>query len=83
MSLLGGVRARAKLTRQRVVFNDTFSGTSVNQGAMKVDLPLGSHAPISSSVTASSSGSSAVLVLQSSKGGQTVFRDDAEILNLR
>jgi hypothetical protein len=93
------VTAGARLTRQLVVFNDTFSGTSIDvswemhagsaggaisdQGTTKVEVPLGSHTTTSISVTAPSSGSSAVLVLQANKGGQAIFREDAETFNLR
>ena len=69
-----------------MVFNDTFSGTSVDvswemhqetadgtiadQGTTKLDIPLGSRTTTSISVTTPASGSNAVLVLQSSKNGQ-------------
>ncbi len=88
-----------KLTRKLVVFNDTFSGTSVDvswemhgetadgaivdQGTTKLDIPLGSRTTPSISVTTPSSGTNAVLVLQSSKNGQVIFRDDAEKLQLQ
>ena len=88
-----------KLTRQLVVFNDTFSGTAVDvswemhagtatgaisdQGMTTLQIPLGSHATTSISVTAPASGSSAVLILQSSKSGQVIFRDDAEAFTLK
>jgi hypothetical protein len=89
----------AKLTRKLVVFNDTFSGTAVDvswemhagtadgaiadQGTTKLDIPLGSRTNTSITVTAPSSGTSAVLVLQSSKNGETIFRDDAEKFSLK
>ena len=88
-----------KLTRKLVVFNDTFSGTSVDvawemhaetadgaiadQGTTKLDIPLGSRTTTSISVTTPASGSNAVLVLQSSKNGQVIFRDDGEKLKLQ
>jgi hypothetical protein len=88
-----------KLTRKLVVFNDTFSGTSVDvawemhaetadgaiadQGTTKLDIPLGSRTTTSISVTTPASGSNAVLVLQSSKNGQVIFRDDGEQLKLQ
>jgi hypothetical protein len=88
-----------KLTRKLVVFNDTFSGTSVDvawemhaetadgaiadQGTTKLDIPLGSRTNTSISVTTPASGSNAVLVLQSSKNSQVIFRDDGEKLKLQ
>ena len=88
-----------KLTRKLVVFNDTFSGTSIDvawemhadtadgaiadQGTTKLDIPLGSRTTTSISVTTPASGSNAVLVLQSSKNGQVIFRDDGEKLKLQ
>ena len=88
-----------KLTRKLVVFNDTFSGTSIDvawemhaetadgaiadQGTTKLDIPLGSRTTTSISVTTPASGSNAVLVLQSSKNGQVIFRDDGEQLKLQ
>jgi hypothetical protein len=59
------------------------SGTISNQGTMTLQIPLGSHMTTSISVTAPSSGTTAVLVLQSSKGGQVIFRDDAESFSLQ
>jgi len=89
----------ARLSRQIVVFNDTFSGTGVDvswemhagsatgaiadQGTVHLDIPLGRHATATIAVTTPSSGTSAVLVLQSSKGGQTIFRDDAQTFTLQ
>jgi len=89
----------AKLTRQLVVFNDTFSGTGVDvawemhadsatgaitdQGGMHVDVALGQRATASLTVTAPSSGTNAVLILQSSKNGVVIFRDDAELFRLQ
>ena len=88
-----------KLSRQLVVFNDTFSGTAVDvswemhegtasgaisdQGMTSLQIPLGSHVTTSISVAAPASGSSAVLILQSSKSGQVIFRDDAEAFSLK
>ena len=88
-----------KLTRKLVVFNDTFSGTSIDvawemhaetadgtiadQGTTKLDIPLGSRTTTSISVSTPASGSNAVLVLQSSKNGQVIFRDDGEQLKLQ
>jgi hypothetical protein len=89
----------AKLTRQLVVFNDTFAGTLVDvswemhagtadgeiadQGKVQLDIPLGTRKTTSISVTAPASGSAAVLVLQASKGGTVIFRDDGEAFKLQ
>jgi hypothetical protein len=89
----------AKLTRQLVVFNDTFSGTAVDvtwemhagsadgdisdQGKVQLDIPLGSRKTTSISVTTPASGSGAVLVLQSSKSGSVIFRDEGEAFKLQ
>jgi hypothetical protein len=78
---------------------DTFSGTSVDvswemhadtadgaisdQGTTKLEIPLGSRTNTTISVTAPSSGSNAVLILQSSKNGQVIFKDDGEKLKLQ
>jgi hypothetical protein len=95
---LEAVSKGAKLTRQLVVFNDTFTGTTVDvawemhsgtatgtladQGTTELDIPLGSRTTTSISVTAPSSGSAAVLILQASKNGQTIFSDDGEQFTL-
>jgi hypothetical protein len=89
----------ARLSRQVAVFNDTFAGTAVDvswemhqdgaggpvtdQGTMHVDVPLGRHVMAPISVTAPASGTTAVLVLQSTKNGNVVFRDDAETFRLQ
>ena len=89
----------AKLTRQLVVFNDAFSGTTVDvawemhagtadgeisdQGKVQLDIPLGSRKTTSISVTAPASGTAAVLVLESSKGGSVIFRDDGQVFKLQ
>jgi hypothetical protein len=82
------------LARQLVVYNDTFAGTAVDvawemhtdsaagplvdQGATRLDIPLGGHAALPIQVKAPSTGTRAYLVLQSSKGGSAIFREDAE-----
>jgi hypothetical protein len=45
--------------------------------------PVRAHTTTSISVTAPSNGTTAVLVLQSSKDGQIIFRDDAQTLQLQ
>jgi hypothetical protein len=82
-----------------MVFNDTLSGTGVDvswemhqdsasgamsgQGTMQLDIPLGGHANITATVTAPASGTSAVLVLKSSKNGTMLFEDDGEAFTLQ
>lgn len=89
----------ASVSRQLMVFNDTFSGTGVDvawemhqdsatgpmsdQGSMHVDVPLAGHVNLTAKVTAPSSGTTAVLVLQSSKNGSVIFRDDGEAFTLQ
>ena len=93
------VSSGSKLTRQLMVFNDTFSGTAVNvswemhqdsatgamsdQGSQIVTVPLGQRSAISITVTAPSSGTKAVLVLTSTKNGQQIFMDDGEAFTLQ
>jgi len=88
-----------KLSRSLVVFNDTFAGTGVDvawemradsasgavadQGSMHLEVPLGTRTTTSIGVTAPSAGTNAVLILQASKGGQVIFRDDGELFRLQ
>jgi hypothetical protein len=81
-----------------MVFNDTLSGTGVDvawemhqdtatgamsgQGTMHLDIPLAGHATVTATVTAPASGTTAVLILQSSKNGQVIFRDDGPVFTL-
>jgi hypothetical protein len=60
----------------------TATGTLADQGTTELDIPLGSRTTTSISVTAPSSGSAAVLILQASKNGQTIFSDDGEQFTL-
>jgi len=89
----------ARLSRQLVVFNDTFSGTGVDlswemhqdgvqgpisdQGSMHVDIPLGQRTMVTIGVTAPTAGTTATLVLQSSKDGRVIFRDDGQRFQLQ
>jgi hypothetical protein len=89
----------SQVSRQLIVFNDTLSGTGVDvawemhqdsatgamsgQGSMHLDIPLAGHATVTANVTAPSAGTSAVLVLQSSKNGTVLFRDDGEVFTLQ
>ena len=93
------VNSGSKLTRQVVVFNDTFSGTAVNvswemhqdsatgamsdQGSQMVTVALGQRTTIPITVTAPSSGAKAIFVLKSSKNDQPIFMDDAETFTLQ
>ena len=88
----------AQVSRQLMVFNDTLSGTGVDvawemhqdtatgamsgQGTMHLDIPLAGHATVTATVTAPASGTTAVLILQSSKNGQVIFRDDGHVFTL-
>jgi len=87
------------VSRTLMVFNDTLSGTGVDvswemhqdsatgamsgQGSMHLDIPLAGHATVTASVAAPSAGTTAVLVLQSSKDGTVLFRDDGELFTLQ
>jgi hypothetical protein len=89
----------SQVSRQLIVFNDTLSGIGVDvswemhqdsatgpmsgQGSMHLDVPLAGHAPLTANVTAPASGTTAVLVLQSSKNGIVLFRDDGELFTLQ
>jgi len=88
-----------RLSRQLVVFNDTFAGTAVDvswemhqgaadgaiadQGSMRLAIPLGQRQTITIGVTTPAAGTTAVLVLQSSKDGRVIFRDDGQQLRLQ
>ena len=89
----------AQLTRQLMVFNDTFDGTSVDvvwevhadaadgpiasQGETTVSVPLGEHVTVPVDVTLPSSGTRAYLVLRSRKDGREIFVEDAEWFQLQ
>jgi hypothetical protein len=89
----------AVLTRQLVVFNDTFAGTDVDvawelridaptgpvsdQGTMRVSIPLGQRLVMPITVRAPATGTRTFLVLQSTKDGQVLFRDDSESFTLQ
>ncbi len=89
----------ATLSRQLVVFNDTFAGTDVDvawqmhadsatgamadQGSMRVSVPLGGHVTLPISVKTPATGTRGYLVLQSSKNGVVVFVEDAESFTLQ
>ena len=89
----------SQVSRQLVVFNDTLSGTGVDvswqmhqdsatgpmsdQGSMHLEIPLAGHAMITANVTAATPGTTAVLVLQSSKDGTVLFLDDGELFTLQ
>jgi hypothetical protein len=50
---------------------------------MHLDVPLGGHATVTAAVTAPASGTTAVLVLKSSKNGTMLFEDDGEAFTLQ
>jgi hypothetical protein len=82
-----------------LVFNDTFSGTTVDvtwelhadsasgtmadSGTFSIDVPLASMATKSISVTAPSSGTKCYLVLRAQKNGATLFQETDEVFNLQ
>jgi hypothetical protein len=89
----------SQLMHALMVFNDTFSGTTVDvawevhadsptgaiasQGQMSVEVPLGNRIQLPISVTVPQIGTTAYLVLIASKGGVELFREDAEVLQLQ
>ena len=50
---------------------------------MQVDIPLGEHVTLPITVAASPTGSRGYLILQSSKSGTPIFREDAEWFTLQ
>jgi hypothetical protein len=62
---------------------DSATGAMSGQGSMHLDIPLAGHATVTASVAAPSAGTTAVLVLQSSKDGTVLFRDDGELFTLQ
>jgi hypothetical protein len=97
-AVIESVNRGTRLSRQLVVFNDTFAGTAVDvswemhqdtvtgpiadQGSMGLTIPLGQRQTVTIGVTTPTTGSTAVLVLQSSKDGRVIFRDDGQQLHL-
>jgi hypothetical protein len=81
-----------------LIFNDTFSGTSVDvtwevhtdsatgamsgSGTFSVNVPLASMATKSITITAPTSGTKCFLVLKAQKSGVTVFREQDEVFTL-
>jgi len=61
----------------------TATGTIADQGSMRLTIPLGQRTTTAVNVMAPSTGTSAVLVLQSSKDGRVIFRDDAQQFQLQ
>jgi hypothetical protein len=82
-----------------MVFNDTLSGTGVDvawemhqdtatgamsgQGTMHLDVPLAGHGTVTAAMTAPTAGTTAVLILKSSKNGTVLFQDDGEVFTLQ
>ena len=54
-----------------------------DMGSMHLDVPLAGHANVTATVTAPAAGTTAVLVLKSSKNGTVVFQDDGELFTLQ
>ena len=89
----------ATRTTNLLIFNDTFSGTTVNvtwevhsdsatgtigsSGTLAVDVPLGSMATKSITMTAPTSGTKCYLVLRAQKSGTTVFEETDESFTLQ
>jgi hypothetical protein len=61
---------------------DTVTGPIADQGSMGLTIPLGQRQTVTIGVTTPTTGSTAVLVLQSSKDGRVIFRDDGQQLHL-
>ncbi len=59
------------------------TGTMVDQGMTTLNIPLGSRMNTTITVKAPSSGSTGVLILQSSKNGSVVFHDEGEVFQLQ
>jgi len=82
-----------------VIFNDTFSGTTVDvtwevhgesasgaiasSGSFSIEVPLGSVGTKSITITAPASGAKCALVLRAQKSGTTVFEEQDEIFTLQ
>ena len=82
-----------------LIFNDTFSGTTVDvtwevhadsatgttagSGMFSVDVPFGSMATKAVTITAPTSGSKAYLVLRAQKNGTTVFEETDQVFTLQ
>lgn len=82
-----------------LIFNDTFEGTTINvtwevhadsatgtvgaSGTLAVDVPLGSMATKSITMTAPTSGTKCYLVLRAQKNGTTVFEETDESFTLQ
>ena len=97
-TVIEAVAPGAALSRQLMVFNDTFDGTTVDiawemhadapdgpladQGQATLEVPLGERVMLPITVAAPASGTRGYLVLQASKAGQVLFRDDAEWFQL-
>jgi hypothetical protein len=92
------VSAGSTAMRTLLVFNDTFSGTTVDvtwefhagsatgtiasSGTLNLTVPLGSMVTQTVNVTAPSSGTTGFLVLRAQKNGVTLFEEDNEAFNL-
>ena len=61
----------------------TADGAIADQGSMRLTIPLGQRQTVTIGVTTPATGTTAVFVLQSSKDGRAIFRDDGERLRLR
>ena len=88
-----------RLSRQLMVFNDTFAGTSIDvtweihsesasgtkgdSGTFTVEVPLATMATKSITITAPTSGTKFYLVLRAQKNGTTVFEETDESFTLQ
>jgi hypothetical protein len=82
-----------------LIFNDTFSGTTVDvtwevhsdsatgaiagSGTFSVDVPLASMATKAITITAPASGTKCALVLRAQKNGVTLFQENDELFTLQ
>jgi hypothetical protein len=89
----------ATRTTNLLIFNDTFAGTAINvtwevhadsatgtigaTGTLAVDVPLGSMATKSITMTAPTSGTKCYLVLRAQKNGTTLFEETDESFTLQ
>jgi hypothetical protein len=62
---------------------DSATGALADQGTTQLNIPLGQHMTTTIAVSAPANGTTAVLILQSSKNGQVIFRDDGQLFTLK
>jgi hypothetical protein len=96
---IAGAREGATRATTLLIFNDAFSGKTVDvtwevhadsatgavasSGTFSVDVPLASMATKSITLTAPASGAKCYLVLRPQKDGATLFQETDEVFNLQ